>query len=55
MSHIAQRKHAFLGKTKEISKSNKVAPRKKVVLELLHHRLEHIYTRSLMAGYSEFF
>ena len=31
-------------------KSNKIAPRKKVDLELLHHRLGHRYTRSLMAG-----
>ena len=27
-----------------------MAPRKKVALELLHHRLGHKSTRSLMAG-----
>ena len=31
-----------------MSKSKKIAPRKKVDLELSHHRLGHIYTRSLM-------
>ena len=31
-------------------KSKKIAPRKKVALELLHHRLGHMYTRSFMAG-----
>ena len=33
-----------------MSKSKKITSRKKVVLELLHHRLGHISTRSLMAG-----
>ena len=33
-----------------MSKSSKIAPRKKVALELLHHKLVHIYTRSLMDG-----
>ena len=27
-----------------------IAPRRKVALELLHHRLGHISTRSFMAG-----
>ena len=35
-----------------MSKSKKIAPRKKVALELLHPRLGHISTRSLMSGYT---
>ena len=31
-------------------KSTKIGPKKKVALELLHHRLGHISTRSLMDG-----
>ena len=50
LPHIAQRKHVFLVKTKEISKSKKIAPRDNVALELLHYILGHIYTRSFMAG-----
>ena len=45
MPHSAQRKRAFLVKTNEEAKSNKLAPRKKVALELLHHGLVHMYTR----------
>ena len=45
----AQRKHAFWGEIKEISKTKKFAPRKKIYLELLHQRLGQRYTRSLMA------
>ena len=45
--HSAQRKHALLVKIK--SKSTKLAPWNKVALELLHHRLVHRSTRSLMA------
>ena len=45
LPHIAQRKHGILVKKKEVSKSKKVAPRKKVALELLHHRLGHRSTR----------
>ena len=52
LTQSAQRKHAFLGVIKKIYKSNKIAPRKKTALELLHHILEHISTRSLMDGYS---
>ena len=48
--HSAQRKHDFLVKTKEKDKSKKVKPRNKVALELLHHRLGHMYTISLIAG-----
>ena len=33
-----------------MSKSKKIAPRNKVALGLLHHRLGHIYPRSLMDG-----
>ena len=46
----AQRKHAFLGKIMEISKKNKLPARKKIALELLHHRLGQISTRSLLDG-----
>ena len=50
LPHSEQRKHAILGKIKQISKSRKIAPRKKVALELLHHRLGHRYTISFIAG-----
>ena len=50
MTYIAQRKHAFLVKIKENTKSKKITPRNKVALELLHHRLGQRSTRSLMAG-----
>ena len=53
LPHSAQRNHAFLVETKEKYKSKKVAPKNKVSLELLHHRLGHISTRSLMAGDTE--
>ena len=45
LPHIAQRRHAFLGKIKEISKTKKLAPRKKVALYLLHQGLRHRSTR----------
>ena len=48
--HSTQRKHAFLVKTKEKSKSQKQIPKKKFSLELLHQRLGHISTRSLLSG-----
>ena len=35
----AQRKHAFWGGIKQMSKTYKLAPRKRIALELLHHRL----------------
>ena len=38
-----------------MSKSNKIAPRNKVSLELLYHGLGHMYTRSLIDGYTEKF
>ena len=43
--HSAQWKHAFWGEIKQMSKSKKLAPRKEVVLGLLHHRLGHRYIR----------
>ena len=33
LPHSAQRKHAFLGEVKQMSKSKKIEPRKKVSLE----------------------
>ena len=48
--HIAQRKHAFPGKTKEMPKKKKLPERKKISLELLHQRLGHRSTKSLLAG-----
>ena len=50
LPHIAQRKHAFTGKIKDMSKKNKFPERKKIILELLHQRLGHRSTRSLLAG-----
>ena len=50
LPHIAQRKPAFLGKTKEISKTNKLPASKKIALGLLHKGLGHRSTRSLLAG-----
>ena len=50
MPQSAHRKHAFLVKTKEKAKSNKIEPRMRVTLELLHHILGHRSTISLMAG-----
>ena len=50
LPHNAQMKHAFLGEIKEMSKTNKLPSRKKTALELLHQRLCHRYTRSLLAG-----
>ena len=39
LPHSAQRKHAFLGKIKNMSKKNKLPARKKITLELLHQGL----------------
>ena len=41
LTHSAQRKHAFKGKIKNMSKKNKFPARKKIALELLHQRLGH--------------
>ena len=49
-SHSAQRKHAFTGKIKDLSKKNKSPARKKIALELLNQVLGHRSTRSLLAG-----
>ena len=48
--HSAQRKQAFLGKAKDMSKKNKSPARIKISLELLNQRLGHRSTRSLLAG-----
>ena len=50
LPHIAQRKHAFIVKIKDMSKKNKFPARKKIALELLHQILGHRSTRSLLAG-----
>ena len=50
LPHSAQRKHAFAGKIKNMSKKNKFPARKKIALELLHQRLGHRSNRSLLAG-----
>ena len=39
-----------MGKIKEMSKTKKLPARKKISLELLHQRLGHRSTRSLLAG-----
>ena len=49
LPHSAQRKHAFLGEIKQMSKINKLSHRNKITLELLHQILGHRYTISLMA------
>ena len=50
LPHSAQRKHTLLVKIKDISKKNKLPARKKIALELLHHRLGHRSTISLLSG-----
>ena len=45
LPHSAQRKHAFTGKIKNMSKKNKFPARNKIALELLHQRLGHRSTR----------
>ena len=52
LPHSAQRKHSFIGKIKNMSKKNKFPARNKIALELLHHRLGHRSTISLLAGYT---
>ena len=52
LPHSAQRNHAFLGKIMEKSKKNKLPARKKINLELLHQRLGHRSTISLLAGHT---
>ena len=48
LPHSAQGRYYFFGEMK--SKSEKLAPRKKVDLELLRHILGHISTISLIDG-----
>ena len=48
--HSAHRKHAFTGKIQVVAKKNRFPARKKIALELLHQRLGHRSTRSLLAG-----
>ena len=52
MPHSEQKKHYFLVKTKEKSKSQKQIPKNKFSLELLNKRIGHRSTRSLLAGYT---
>ena len=47
--HSAQRKHAFMVKTKEKSKSTEKISKKTVSLEILYQRLGHISTESVQA------
>ena len=48
LPHSEQRKHEFLEKIKKMSKKKKLPARKKISLELLHKRLGHRFTRSLL-------
>ena len=50
LPHSAQRKHEFSGEIQNMSKNKKIPPRKKIGLELIHQRLVHRSTRSLLAG-----
>ena len=50
LPHNAQRKHAFTGKIKNMSKKKKIPARKKIALELIHQRLGHRSTISLLDG-----
>ena len=50
LPHSAQRKNAFLGEIKEMSKKEKLPSKKKIALELLHQRLGHRSTTSLLDG-----
>ena len=52
LPYSAQRKHAFWGGIKGMSKTKKLPSREKIALELLHQRLVHISTRSLLYGYN---
>ena len=48
----AQSKNEFLGEIKKMSKTKKLQSRNKIDLYLLHHRLSHRSTISLLAGYN---
>ena len=54
LPHSAQ-KRKKIGKNKRKVKITKEIPKKKVSLEFLHQRLGHRSTRSLLAGYVDFF
>ena len=49
LTHSAQRKHEFLVKIKEMSKTKKLTARKKIDPELLHQILGHRSTKSFLA------
>ena len=55
LPHSAQRKDTFLVETKENSKPQKQISKKKVYLGLLHHRLGHRSTMSILDGDTNFF
>ena len=48
LPNSAQRKHAFRGKIKKMSKTKKLLARQKIDLEILHQILGHRSTRSLL-------
>ena len=52
LAHCAVRKHAFMVKSMESSKKNakRNPKRKKIALYLMHQKLGHRLTRSLMSG-----
>ena len=50
LPHSAQSKHSSWGEIKQMSKTKKLASRKKIALEFLQQILGHISTRSLMAA-----
>ena len=50
LPHSAQSKLAFLGGIKEMSKTKILPSRNKTALYLLHQRLGHRSTRSLLSG-----
>ena len=52
LPHSALRKHDFPGKNQDGSKEN--PKRKKIALEVLHQRLGHRSTRSLLAGDTDY-
>ena len=53
LPHIAQRKHELLGKTKQMSKSKKISPRKKVYLEQVLNRIYSINPVGLLSTVTE--
>ena len=51
--HIVHIENMHFGGNKANVKIKEKSPRKKIDLKLLHHRLAHISTRSLMSGETE--